>query len=116
MAVLVKFDMRSIYIRSRSILGDLLSFFLFFPSPFGIVGLFVQSNKNNVMTYSLYVLRGIFFLTLFLHASTNEVELRKLLFHERRYDEKVCPEAGITQVHTNLILLQIESVNEKEQV
>ena len=71
------------------------------------------------MTYStnsLYVFQGILFLSLFLHANTNEVELRKLLFHERRYDEKVCPEAGITQVHTNLILLQIESVNEKEQV
>ncbi|CAF4276765.1 unnamed protein product, partial [Rotaria socialis] len=50
------------------------------------------------------------------YVSTNEIELRKLLFHERPYDRRVCPEAGITKVHTNLILLQIESVDEKAQV
>jgi hypothetical protein len=66
-------------------------------------------------THSLYILQGIFFL-LFSYVNTNEIELRKLLFHERSYDAKVCPEAGITKVHTNLILLQIESVNEKAQV
>jgi hypothetical protein len=48
--------------------------------------------------------------------NTNEIELRKLLFHQRPYDQKVCPESGITKVHTNLILLQIESVDEKAQV
>jgi hypothetical protein len=48
--------------------------------------------------------------------STNEVELRRLLFHKRGYDQKVCPESGVTKVHTNLILLQIESVDEKAQV
>jgi hypothetical protein len=48
--------------------------------------------------------------------STNEVELRRLLFHKRAYDQKVCPESGVTKVHTNLILLQIESVDEKAQV
>lgn len=76
------------------------------------------------MTYasdSYNVLRGlilIFFYTniLILHVNTNEVELRRLLFHKRAYDQNVCPEAGITKVHTNLILLQIESVNEKAQV
>jgi hypothetical protein len=66
-------------------------------------------------TYSLYIFQGILFL-LFPYVNTNETELRKLLFHERPYDEKVCPEKGITKVHTNLILLQIESVNEREQV
>ncbi|CAF4557804.1 unnamed protein product [Rotaria sp. Silwood1] len=53
---------------------------------------------------------------LFSHVSTNEVELRRLLFHKRLYDQYVCPEAGVTKVHTNLILLQIESVNEKAQI
>jgi hypothetical protein len=48
--------------------------------------------------------------------NTNEIELRRLLFHKRPYDQKVCPETGITKVHTNLILLQIESVDEKAQV
>ena len=47
---------------------------------------------------------------------SNEVELRRLLFHERAYDQRVCPETGVTKVHTNLILLQIESVDEKAQV
>ena len=47
---------------------------------------------------------------------TNEVELRRLLFQQRPYDQKVCPEVGVTKVHTNLILLQIESVDEKAQV
>lgn len=66
-------------------------------------------------------LRGILFLSLnifilFPYVTTNEVELRKLLFHERPYDRRVCPGAGITKVHTNLILLQIESVDEKAQV
>ena len=68
-----------------------------------------------------YVLRGILFVliniaVLFPYVSTNEVELRKWLFHKRAYDQKVCPEVGVTKVYTNLILLQIESVNEKEQV
>ena len=70
---------------------------------------------------SLNVLRGLFLILLytsilFLHVSTNEIELRRLLFHKRGYDQNVCPEVGITKVHTNLILLQIESVNEKAQV
>ena len=76
------------------------------------------------MTYSaksIITLQGISFLfsMIFLHtlhANANEVELRKQLFHERPYDQKVCPEEGITTVYTNLILLQIESVNEKAQV
>ncbi|CAF2317363.1 unnamed protein product [Rotaria sp. Silwood2] len=76
------------------------------------------------MTYStesFNVLRGLSIILLytnilFLHVSTNEVELRRLLFHKRAYDQYVCPEAGVTKVHTNLILLQIESVNEKAQV
>jgi hypothetical protein len=73
------------------------------------------------MTYStnlLYIFQGIL-LNIFIllsYVSTNEVELRKLLFHQRPYDQKVCPEAGTTKVHTNLILLQIESVDEKAQV
>ncbi|CAF4578015.1 unnamed protein product [Rotaria sp. Silwood1] len=76
------------------------------------------------MTYStksLIILQEILFLLLSIflrspYVNTNEVELRKLLFHERPYDRTVCPEAGITRVHTNLILLQIESVDEKAQV
>jgi hypothetical protein len=70
------------------------------------------------MNYSInlfYILPGILFL-LYPYVKTNERELRLSLFENRRYDEKVCPEKGITKVHTNLILLQIESVNEKEQV
>ena len=62
------------------------------------------------------VLLGLSSVLLVPSLCTNEVELRRMLFHERTYDQKVCPEAGITKVHTNLILLQIESVNEKEQV
>lgn len=67
------------------------------------------------MICSFYVIQGIFFL-LFSNIYTNEIELRTLLFHKRKYDQKVCPESGITKVYTNLILLQIESVNEKAQV
>jgi hypothetical protein len=78
-----------------------------------------------MMTYSiidsLNIRRELFLILfyvyiLFTHVNTNEVELRRLLFNERSYDQKVCPEKGITKVHTNLILLQIEGVNEKEQV
>lgn len=47
---------------------------------------------------------------------SNEVRLRRLLFDQRIYDQKVCPESGVTKVHINLILLQIESVDEKAQV
>jgi hypothetical protein len=50
------------------------------------------------------------------HGNANEVELRRSLFNRRSYDHKVCPELGVTKVHTNLILLQIESVDEKAQV
>ena len=58
-----------------------------------------------------------FYAHLFLaKAEANEIELRRLLFNGRPYDQKVCPEQGVTKVHTNLILLQIESVNEKAQV
>jgi len=64
---------------------------------------------------SLYIVQGILFL-LFSYINTNEIELRKALFQGRPYDQKVCPGSGITKVHTNLILLQIESVNEREQV
>lgn len=32
---------------------------------------------------------------LFSHVNTNEVELRRLLFHQRPYDRKVYPELGI---------------------
>ncbi|CAF0969813.1 unnamed protein product [Rotaria sordida] len=76
------------------------------------------------MTYStklFIVLQGILFLSLnillqFPYVNTNEVELRKFLFLERPYDRRVCPVVGINKVHTNLILLQIESVDEKAQV
>ncbi len=72
-------------------------------------------------TASSNVLQGLFLLLvytniLFPHVNSNESELRRLLFEKREYDEKICPEKGITKVHTNLILLQIEGVNEKEQV
>jgi hypothetical protein len=72
-------------------------------------------------TNSLNVLRRPFLILfhvciLFSHISTNEVGLRRFLFLKRPYDTKVCPGAGITKVYTNLILLQIESVNEKAQV
>ncbi|CAF1466835.1 unnamed protein product [Adineta ricciae] len=53
---------------------------------------------------------------LFSHVSTNEDGLRRLLFDQRPYDQNVCPEKGITKVYTNLIVLQIESVDEKAQV
>ena len=53
---------------------------------------------------------------LFSFAATNEVGLRRLLFDQRPYDQNVCPERGVTRVYTNLILLQIESVDEKAQV
>ena len=53
---------------------------------------------------------------LILHTTSSEIELRRSLFHRRSYDHKVCPELGVTKVHTNLILLQIESVDEKAQV
>jgi hypothetical protein len=62
----------------------------------------------------LFVLINIVVLSSYV--STSEVELRKSLFHKRKYDPKVCPEAGVTKVYTNLILLQIESVDEKAQV
>ncbi|UJR25429.1 hypothetical protein I4U23_006776 [Adineta vaga] len=53
---------------------------------------------------------------LFSFVNTNEDGLRRLLFDQRPYDQQVCPEKGITNVYTNLILLQIESVDEKAQV
>lgn len=70
---------------------------------------------------SLNVLQGLFLILLstnilILHVNTNEVELRRSLFHKRSYDRMVCPKSGVTDVHTNLILLQIESVDEKAQV
>lgn len=70
---------------------------------------------------ALNVPRGLFLFLIYsnllcLHVCTNEIELRQLLFQKRPYDHNVCPEAGVTKVHTNLILLQIESVNEKAQV
>lgn len=58
----------------------------------------------------------LFFSLFISHVFTNEIELRQSLFHRRSYDHKVCPELGVTKVHTNLILLQIESVDEKAQV
>jgi hypothetical protein len=72
-------------------------------------------------TDSVIILQGLFLSFLFATilispVNTNEIELRRLLFHKRPYDQKVCPETGITKVHTNLILLQIESVDEKAQV
>ena len=85
---------------------------------------FVQSNVMMVMTssiQSLFILSNLwlFCCLLLIHLPsvwTNEVELRRLLFQQRPYDQKVCPEVGVTKVHTNLILLQIESVDEKAQV
>ncbi|CAF3132299.1 unnamed protein product [Rotaria socialis] len=75
----------------------------------------------TISTDLLNILRGFVLIVLYiniqiLRVSTNEIELRRLLFHKRAYDQNVCPEAGVTKVHTNLILLQIESVNEKAQV
>jgi hypothetical protein len=72
------------------------------------------------LTDSLSVLQRMFFILLYMnilfsYVNTSELELRRLLFN-RRYDQKVCPEVGVTKVHTNLILLQIESVDEKAQV
>ncbi|CAF0731258.1 unnamed protein product [Adineta steineri] len=64
--------------------------------------------------FSFYVLLSIFLLISYVN--TNEVRLRKSLFNERPYDAKVCPEEGITKVHTNLIFLQIESVDERAQI
>lgn len=58
----------------------------------------------------------LLFSLLISHTHSNEIELRRSLFHRRSYDHKVCPELGVTKVHTNLILLQIESVDEKAQV
>lgn len=72
------------------------------------------STKSFSIVQEILLLLFIFFKIPLVH--TNEVELRKLLFHQRPYDRRVCPEAGITKVHTNLILLQIESVDEKAQV
>lgn len=63
-----------------------------------------------------FVIIIVNFSILISYVNTNEVELRTLLFKERAYDTKVCPEKGITKVHTNLIFLQIESVDEKAQV
>jgi hypothetical protein len=73
------------------------------------------------LTDSFNVLQGLFLIFLFgniliSHVITNEVELRRELFHKRPYDQKVCPGSGVTKVHTNLILLHIESVDEKAQV
>jgi hypothetical protein len=68
----------------------------------------------HILQRILFLLINIFII--FPFVNTNEVELRKLLFHQRPYDQKVCPELGVTKVHTNLILLQIESVDEKAQV
>ena len=65
----------------------------------------------------LFIFRSICFLCWhILSVNTNEVELRRFLFHRRQYDPRVCPEAGLVKVYTNLILLQIESVEEKSQV
>ena len=77
---------------------------------------FVQSNVMTMMTSSI---QSLFYWLLLIQLPsvwTNEVELRRLLFQKRPYDQKVCPEVGVTKVHTNLILLQIESVDEKAQV
>ena len=74
-----------------------------------------SSDPMNIFV-KLLLLSGLLTSIQFRLASTTEVELRRSLFQERTYDPKVCPEPGITKVHTNLILLQIESVNEKQQV
>ncbi|CAF0789740.1 unnamed protein product [Adineta ricciae] len=66
--------------------------------------------------FQAFVIIIVNFSILISYVNTNEVELRTLLFKERAYDTKVCPEKGITKVHTNLIFLQIESVDEKAQV
>lgn len=69
------------------------------------------------MMNSLQFFHHLFSLTLFISQThSNEIELRRSLFNRRSYDHKVCPELGVTKVHTNLILLQIESVDEKAQV
>ena len=99
-----------------------LTFFLLYP----ICVVESVKSRNPKMTSSSGLLHifaklalsfGLLTLIQFPSVSTTEVELRRLLFPERKtYDSKVCPEPGITKVHTNLILLQIESVNEKQQV
>lgn len=73
-------------------------------------------STNSLNIFRRYFLLLFYFTIVFSHVSTNEVDLRQFLFHKRPYDSKVCPQAGVTKVHTNLILLQIESVNEKAQV
>jgi hypothetical protein len=73
-----------------------------------------STNSLNVLRRLVFIL--LYVSILFVHVSTNEVALRRLLFDKRPYDSKVCPAKGVTKVHTNLILLQIESVNEKAQV
>jgi len=79
---------------------------------------FVDTNRMNMMTNEnqRLLIQICYLCCLFFIVNSNEIELRKILFHNRPYDQKVCPEAGITKVHTNLILLQIESVDEKAQV
>ena len=138
--------MRSIYIRRRSILRDLLSsfsaclpllslsrsalpclafYFLSFFLLYPICLVESVKSRNTKMTSSSGPLHifvkvvlsfGLMTLIQFRSVLTTEVELRRSLFQGRDYDSKVCPEPGITKVHTNLILLQIESVNEKQQV
>lgn len=73
--------------------------------------IYLQQHLRRRIFFSLI---NVFLLLSLVHS--NETELRKLLFEKRNYDRKVCPEAGTTKVHTNLILLQIESVDEKAQV
>jgi hypothetical protein len=69
--------------------------------------------SKNFLGISFFLINIFIF---FASINTNETELRKSLFNRGKYDPKVCPEVGITKVHTNLILLQIESVDEKAQV
>lgn len=70
--------------------------------------------RQHLRRRIFFILINAFLLLSLVHS--NETELRKLLFDKRNYDRKVCPEVGTTKVHTNLILLQIESVDEKAQV
>lgn len=125
--MLVNFDGAAICISRRSILREFLSDFSAFLLSFSFscyICLFheVRSTINKLMMTSSHFSVGktlfliICIALVFQSISSTEVELRRSLFQKRSYDQKVCPEEGITKVHTNLILLQIESVNEKAQV
>ncbi|CAF0801898.1 unnamed protein product [Adineta steineri] len=76
----------------------------------------MKHSTNPLNVLQRFFLIFLYNTILYSYVRTNEVGLRRLLFHERPYDNHVCPEKGVTKVYTNLILLQIESVDEKAQI